>query len=208
MDALSTLSGIRLVPVVVVDDEALAVPLAETLLAAGVKAMEITLRTSAACAAIEAVAREVPSMLVGAGSVRRAAQVEEVARAGAGFLVSPGSSPALLQAVAGTKLPFVPGAATASEVMNLAEVGYRLVKFFPAELSGGVAKLKALSEPLPETRFFPTGGITAQLAPSYLRLPAVPCIGGSWFVPGERLAARDFAAIAELSAAAVALTGG
>lgn len=205
MDALETFAGIRIVPVVVIEEAAFAAPLAETLLGAGVGAMEITLRTPAALTAIEAVAKAVPDLLIGAGSVRRAQQVAEVASAGGKFLVSPGSSAGLLQAVDAARLPFVPGAVTATEVLQLADRGYQLVKFFPAELSGGVAKLKALSEPLPEVRFFPTGGVTAKLAPDYLAVSSVACIGGSWFVPGELLAARDLAQIAKLASAAMAL---
>ena len=208
MDALAMFAGVRLVPVVVIDDDACAVPLASALAEAGVTAIEITLRTPAALPAIEAIAATVPTMLVGAGSVRKTEQVAEAMSAGAEFLVSPGSSKLLLKAVADAGVPFVPGAATASEVLALAAFGYQLVKFFPAELSGGVKMLRALSDPIPEARFFPTGGITAVLAPDYLALPAVACVGGSWFVPRDLLGDRKFAEIANLTKAAVRLANG
>lgn len=195
MDAAAVLAGIQLVPVVVIDDVETAVPLAQTLLSCGVGAIEITLRTACALSAIEAVAAKVPDILVGAGSIRNSAQVEQVAAAGAKFLVSPGYSPAVLDAVSKAALPLVPGAASAAEIMTLAEAGYDLVKFFPAEASGGVAKLRALSAPLPETRFFPTGGINAALVGDYLSLACVTCVGGSWFVSKEALSSGDYKTI-------------
>lgn len=204
MDALATFSGIRVVPVVALSDSALAVPLAQTLAEAGIRAVEITLRTPQALASIEAVAAAVPDMLVGAGSIRSAEQVAQCVQAGARFLVSPGSSPAVLAAVEAASIPFVPGTVSASEIMTMAEAGYQLVKFFPAEPSGGTAMLKALSAPLPEARFFPTGGISAELAREYLALPSVACVGGSWFVPDAALAAGDFETIGKLARAAAA----
>jgi 2-dehydro-3-deoxyphosphogluconate aldolase/(4S)-4-hydroxy-2-oxoglutarate aldolase len=205
MNAADLLTGQRVVPVVVIDDAGDAVPLAKTLLDSGLNAIEVTLRTEAGLAAIERIASDVPDMLVGAGSVRRAAQVAEVKSAGAVFVVSPGSSDALLEAVADAELPFVPGAVTASEMLGLLDLGYTLQKFFPAELSGGAAFLKAVGAPIPEVRFMPTGGISPANANDYLSLQNVACIGGSWIAPPALLRERNFEAIAGLAAAAAKL---
>lgn len=201
MDAKSLLRDIRLVPVVAIGDAASAVPLAKTLLEAGIGAIEVTLRTDSALESIRRIAIEVPDILCGAGSLRRPEQVAEVIGAGARFGVSPGSSGALLKAC--TDFPFVPGAETATEVIALLDSGYTLQKFFPAELNGGLAKIDALTAPLPEVMFFPTGGITEALAADYLAHPRVHCVGGSWFVPSASLVAGDFDAIAEAAASAV-----
>ena len=199
------LQGIRVVPVVVIDDVDTAVPLAETLLASDLRAIEVTLRTPAAVEAIAAICRQVPDLLVGAGSLRNATQVNEVVDAGARFGVSPGHSDALLDAVAEARLPFIPGAVTPSESIGLLDRGYALQKFFPAGVAGGIPYLKAISGPLPEVRFMPTGGISAESAPDYLSLANVSFIGGSWVVPGDALHCRDFEAIAKLAKAAATL---
>jgi len=206
MNAAELLAGQRIVPVVVIDDAEDAVPLAKTLLENGLAAIEVTLRTEAGLEAIERVASEVPGMLVGAGSVRRAAQVAAVKSAGAAFAVSPGSSDALLEAVADAAMPFIPGAVTASETLALLDLGYTLQKFFPAELSGGAAFLKAIGAPIPEVSFMPTGGIGLDNAGDYLALRNVACIGGSWIAPPALLRDKNFAAIGELAAAAASLT--
>lgn len=206
MNAAEVLAGQRVVPVVVIDDVDDAVPLAKTLLASGLTAIEVTLRTPAGLDAIERIANDVPDMLVGAGSVRCASQIAEVTSAGAAFAVSPGSSDSLLEAVAGAELPLVPGAVTASEMLELLDLGYTLQKFFPAELAGGVAFLKAVGAPIPEVQFMPTGGIGPGNAPDYLALPNVACIGGSWIAPPGLLRDKNFDAIAALAAAAVSLT--
>jgi 2-dehydro-3-deoxyphosphogluconate aldolase/(4S)-4-hydroxy-2-oxoglutarate aldolase len=206
MNAADLLAAQRVVPVVVIDNADDAVPLAKTLLENGLDAIEVTLRTAAGLDAIERIASEVPGMLVGAGSVRRAAQVAAVKSAGASFAVSPGSSDALLEAVADAELPFVPGAVTASEILGLLDLGYTLQKFFPAELSGGAAFLRAIGAPIPEVSFMPTGGIGPGNAGDYLSLPNVACIGGSWIAPPGLLRDGNFAAIAELAAAAASLT--
>lgn len=203
MDATQLLADVRLLPVVVIDDVNSAVPLARSLLAAGIGAIEITLRSEAALVGIELVAREVPEILVGAGSVRRAEQFQQIENAGASFAVSPGSTDALLAAA---NMPYVAGVATASESLKLLEAGYRLQKFFPAEVNGGIAALKAISAPIPEVLFCPTGGINATNARGYLALSCVACIGGSWFVPKEKLQQQDFVAIEELARQAVELT--
>jgi 2-dehydro-3-deoxyphosphogluconate aldolase/(4S)-4-hydroxy-2-oxoglutarate aldolase len=205
MNAADTLARQRVVPVVVIDDADDAVPLAKALTTAGLNAIEVTLRTAAGLAAIERIASEVPGMLVGAGSVRRAAQIAEVKSAGAAFAVSPGSSDALLEAAADAELPFVPGAVTASEVLKLLDLGYTLQKFFPAELSGGAAFLRAIGSPIPEVSFMPTGGISTDNASDYLSLANVACIGGSWIAPSDLLRGKDFDAIARLAGEAAKL---
>ena len=176
------------------------------MLDAGIKAIEITLRTADALDAIELVANSVPEMTVGAGSIREVAQLEEILNRGAQFAVSPGATGPLISMAKQIDMPFVPGAATASEILTLMNEGYMLQKFFPAEQLGGTQTLKALSAPLPEVRFFPTGGITAELAPQYLELECVTCIGGSWFIPKALLNERDFARIKEMSRSAVEIT--
>lgn len=206
MNAAELLAGANIVPVVVIEDADNAVPLAGVLLESGLNAIEVTLRTKAGVAAIERIASEVPDMLVGAGSVRRASQVAEVVAAGARFVVSPGSSDALLDAVADAGIPYVPGAMTPSETLKLLDDGYTLQKFFPAELAGGIALLKAVGAPIPEVSFMPTGGISPANAGDYLALPNVACIGGSWIAPAALLAARDFDAIAQLATDAARLS--
>jgi len=201
------LAAHRIVPVVVLDNANDAVPLARTLCAAGITSMEITLRTDCAVEAIERVAEQVPEMTVGAGSIRQPAQFQQVKDAGARFCVSPGCSEMLLSAAAAADLPFVPGAATASEMIRLLDADFRLVKFFPAQINGGVAAIKALSAPLPELRFFPTGGITPDNLSAYLSCEAVMCVGGSWFVPGDAIRRGAFSEIGSMAAAAVALAG-
>lgn len=205
MDATELLNDARIVPVVVIDDADSAVALAETLVEAGLRFVEITLRTPKALAVIERIAATVPDAIVGAGSVRTPLQFAAIRDAGARFAVSPGFSEKLHDAARQHAMPFVPGAATASEVLTLQEHGYTLMKFFPAELAGGIDMLKALGAPLPEARFFPTGGITPARAPSYLRLANVRCIGGSWITPPELLVAGDFHAIGAIARDSVRL---
>lgn len=206
MDALELLRDQRLVPVVVIQDGIDALSLALALRDAGIASIEVTLRSEAGLPAIELIASQVPDIIVGAGSVRTSDQFQSIYEAGAKFAVSPGSSKQLIKTAKSLRLPFVPGVATASEIISLWEAGYTLQKFFPAELSGGVEMLKALSAPLPEIRFFPTGGITDTLAKKYLQLPCVQCIGGSWFVPASLLAEKRFAEISQLAADAIAAT--
>ena len=199
MDASDLLAGIRVVPVVVIDEVDTARPLAETFLEAGIKAIEVTLRTELGLRAIESIATHVPEMIVGAGSVRRVEQLNDVSAAGAQFGVSPGSTPSLLDRARAVNLPFIPGAATASEMLGLLEQGVCLQKFFPAELAGGAAYLRAVGAPMPEVRFMPTGGVTPDNASEYLSLENVSCIGGSWLAPRDLLKARDFAEIGKLA---------
>ena len=184
----SLLSLVPVVPVVVIEDPAHAVPVARALVAGGLPVIELTLRTPVALDAIAAIAAEVPEILVGAGTIVTPGQVKQAQDAGAQFLVSPGSTPTLLAAMAGSGLPFLPGTATVSEALAVLEAGFEEMKFFPAEASGGAAYLKSIASPLPAARFCPTGGITAATAPSYLALPNVGCVGGSWLTPADALA--------------------
>jgi len=192
-------------PVVVIDDADDAVPTARALLAGGIGVIELTLRTPAALAAIERVATEVPEIVVGAGTVTSPGQAKQAADAGARFLVTPGCTDAVVDACFDSGVPFLPGAATVSEAMRLAERGLSALKFFPAEASGGVTFLKSIAGPLPGLRFCPTGGITPASAPSYLALPNIGCVGGSWFTPKSVLAAKDFATVESLAAEAAKL---
>jgi 2-dehydro-3-deoxyphosphogluconate aldolase/(4S)-4-hydroxy-2-oxoglutarate aldolase len=201
----SILSAAPVVPVLTIDDWKSAVPIARALVAGGLPAIEITLRTPAALKAIRAVAAEVEGAFAGAGTVLSRAQLEEAAEAGARFAVSPGASPGLLASAAGSALPLLPGAATASEAMALLELGYSLQKFFPAEAAGGTALLKALAAPLPGVRFCPTGGIDAKNARTYLALPNVICVGGSWVALKDAVEKGDWARIEALAREAAGL---
>ncbi|MEU0852166.1 bifunctional 4-hydroxy-2-oxoglutarate aldolase/2-dehydro-3-deoxy-phosphogluconate aldolase [Streptomyces flaveolus] len=204
----SVLDLAPVVPVVVVDDLADAVPLARALVAGGLPAIEVTLRTPVAVDAIRAIAEEVPGAVVGAGTVITPEQVGEVVAAGARFLVSPGWTDTLLEAMRGSGVPFLPGVSTTSEVVALLERGVREMKFFPAEAAGGTAYLKALAAPLPQARFCPTGGIGPASAPEYLALPNVGCVGGSWMLPKGAVAGRDWARVEALARAAAGLSAG
>lgn len=195
------------IPVVVIDNPKDAVPLAKALLDGGVGIIEVTLRSNAALPAIEAIAAEVPEMLVGAGTLVTPVQIEAAVKAGAGFLVSPGSTPALLNALTDTGLPYLPGVSTVSEILTVLEHGITEMKFFPAESSGGTAALKAFAGPLPQVRFCPTGGITPATAPGYLALPNVGCVGGSWLTPAAAIEAGEWERIRDLAAATTALRG-
>lgn len=193
------------IPVVVVEDADHAVPLAQALLRGGIKVIELTLRTPAALGAIERIAAEVPDIVIGAGTVTAPEHAERAAKAGAHFLVTPGVTDRLLDAVEDTGLPFLPGAATVSEALRLTERGFTALKFFPAEAAGGVEYLKSIGGPLPYLRFCPTGGITAESAPRYLALTNVGCVGGSWLAPKDALAAGDFDRVEALARAAASL---
>jgi len=179
----SLLDRVPVVPVVVVDDLAQAVPVARALVAGGLPVIELTLRTPVALDAIRAIADEVPEILVGAGTVLTPGQAKEAKDAGAQFLVSPGATASLLAGMTDTGLPFLPGTATVSEVLAVLETGLTEMKFFPAEASGGTGFLSSIASPVPAARFCPTGGITTASAASYLALPNVGCVGGSWLTP-------------------------
>lgn len=187
------------IPVVVIEDVGQAVPLARALVAGGLKAIEITLRTAAAIPAIEAIAGEVEGAIVGAGTVLSKGQLVAAARAGARFVVSPGINDDLMKAADDSPVPWMPGSATPSEAMRLMDDGYTIQKFFPAEQSGGIRYLKALAAPLPAVSFCPTGGVDAKNAGDYLALDNVVCVGGSWVTPKEALRGGDFARIETLA---------
>ncbi len=199
------LTDAPVVPVLTIDDVATAVPLARALVAGGLTALEVTLRTDAGIDCIRAIAAEVEGANVGAGTVRTAAQYAAAAAAGARFVVSPGATNTLVRASLESDVPFLPGVATAGEAMSLAEHGFGYLKFFPAEAAGGIPYLKALSAPLPGIRFCPTGGISLKNAASYLALPNVVCVGGSWVAPAEALSAGDWATVTELARGAASL---
>ncbi|UFN43148.1 bifunctional 4-hydroxy-2-oxoglutarate aldolase/2-dehydro-3-deoxy-phosphogluconate aldolase [Nocardioides okcheonensis] len=203
----SVLDVVPVMPVVVVDDLAHAVPIARALVAGGLPAIELTLRTPVALDAIAAIAAEVPEILVGAGTVVAPGQAKLAQDAGAQFLVSPGATPALLDAMAATGLPFLPGTSTVSEVLAVLEAGFTDMKFFPAEAAGGAPWLKSVAAPVPDARFCPTGGITAASAPAYLALPNVGCVGGSWLTPADVVGRGDWAEVERRAREAAALAG-
>ncbi|MGW0839056.1 bifunctional 4-hydroxy-2-oxoglutarate aldolase/2-dehydro-3-deoxy-phosphogluconate aldolase [Streptomyces sp. NPDC002787] len=202
---VSVLDLAPVLPVVVVDDPADAVPLARALVAGGLPAIEVTLRTPAALDAVRAIVAEVPEAVVGVGTVITPAQVTESVAAGARFLVSPGWTDVLLEAMRASGVPFLPGVSTASEVVALLERGVREMKFFPAQAAGGTTYLRSLAGPLPQARFCPTGGIGAADAPEYLSLPNVGCVGGTWMLPADAVAAREWGRIEGLAREAAGL---
>lgn len=195
------------IPVVVLADADAAVPLARALQAGGIPIVEVTLRTPAALAAIRRIAAEVPDVVVGAGTVTGPAAAEDARAAGARFLVTPGTTPAVLDAAQATGLPLLPGAATVSEVLALRERGLTELKFFPAQAGGGTAFLSSVAAVLPDVVFCPTGGITAASAPDYLALPSVRCVGGSWLTPADAVSAGDWERVERLAREAAALAG-
>jgi 2-dehydro-3-deoxyphosphogluconate aldolase/(4S)-4-hydroxy-2-oxoglutarate aldolase len=205
---LDLLSLSPVVPVVVLDDAADAVPLARALARGGVPIMEITLRTPAGLEAIARVAAEVPETTVGAGTVTTPEEATAARRAGARFIVTPGATDRLVGAVLDTGLPFLAGASTLSEILRLREHGQQAMKFFPAEPSGGTAYLRAVAGPVPDVRFCPTGGISRGNAAEYLALPNVGCVGGSWLTPAAAVRAGDWAEIERLAAEASTLAAG
>lgn len=195
------------VPVLVIDDLAHAAPLAEALVAGGLPALEVTLRTPVALDAIRAMA-EVPGGIVGAGTLLTPADVKAAKAAGARFGVSPGATDRIIAACEDEGLPLLPGAATATEIMALLERGYTVQKFFPAEQAGGAAYLRSIGSPIPQVKFCPTGGISLKIAPGYLALANILCVGGSWVAPKEAMARGDWATITTLAREAAALPRG
>ncbi|OYX25282.1 MAG: keto-deoxy-phosphogluconate aldolase [Rhodobacterales bacterium 32-66-7] len=195
------------IPVLVIDDLAQARGLAEALVAGGLPALEVTLRTPAALDAIRAMA-EVPGGVVGAGTLLTPADVKAAKAAGARFGVSPGATDRLIAACEDEGLPLLPGAATASEIMALLEKGYTVQKFFPAEQAGGAAYLRSIGSPLPQVRFCPTGGISLARALDYLALTNILCVGGSWVAPKEAVARQDWATVTRLAKEAAILSRG
>ena len=201
----SLLDRVPVIPVVVLHDLAHAVPVARALVEGGIPVVELTMRTPVALDAIEAIASNVPEVLVGAGTVVTPGQAKDAVSAGAQFLVSPGGTDRLVDAMQGTGLPNLPGAATVSEVLRLVELGYQELKFFPAEASGGTDFLKSIGSPVPQARFCPTGGITATSAASYLALSNVGCVGGSWLTPNDALLDGDWSRVSTLASQAAQL---
>ena len=197
--ALQVMQDAPVIPVIVLNDVVHAVPMARALVAGGIRMLEVTLRTSQALACIEAIAKEVPEAIVGAGTVRNASDAKAAANAGAKFAVSPGYTPSVGQACRDVGLSLLPGVATGSEIMMAQEDGYTELKFFPAMQAGGSAMLKAWGGPFFDVRFCPTGGVTAQNASEFLSLPNVACVGGSWLVPAEALVNGDWARIEKLA---------
>jgi 2-dehydro-3-deoxyphosphogluconate aldolase/(4S)-4-hydroxy-2-oxoglutarate aldolase len=191
-------------PVVTIEDAALAPDLARAFVRGGIRVIEVTLRTPAALRAIEAIARAEPGISVGAGTVLSISDLHAAATAGAAFAISPGSTPALLAAGNLSTIPYLPAVATASELMAGLAAGYRCFKFFPAGAAGGVAMLKSFAGPFPDARFCPTGGISQETVRTYLELPNVLCAGGSWLTPADALAARDWVRIEALASKAAA----
>lgn len=202
----SILSLAPVVPVIILDDVAQARPLAEALVSGGLPVLEVTLRTPNALRVMEEMAK-VTGAIVGSGTVRNGAHMKASVDAGCRFMVSPGASPRLLDAAEDVSIPLLPGIGTPTEAMAAAERGYSFLKFFPAEALGGAPVLKAFASPLPDITFCPTGGIDAAKAKTYLALPNVICVGGSWVMPGDALASGDFARIEALAREASALRG-
>jgi len=197
--ALQVMQDAPVIPVIVLNDVAHAVPMARALVAGGIRMLEVTLRTPQALACVEAIAKEVPDAVVGAGTVRSAADAKAAANAGAKFAVSPGYTSAVGQACRDQGLSLLPGVATGSEIMMAQEDGYTELKFFPAMQAGGPAMLKAWGGPFFDVRFCPTGGVTPQNASEFLSLSNVACVGGSWLVPADALAKGDWSRIEQLA---------
>lgn len=195
-------------PVVTIANPDRAVPMARALLAGGVRTIEITLRTPAALAAVAAIAKDVPELAIGVGTVLTAQDLKASAEAGASFAISPGSTPELMDAARHGPIPYLPAIATASELMAGLDRGYTVFKFFPAAAAGGTATLKAFAGPFPGVRFCPTGGISLATAPDYLALPNVLCVGGSWIAPEAAIEAGDTATIERLARETTALKRG
>lgn len=204
-DPLALLAQCPVVPVLTINDAKTAVPLAQALLAGGLPAVEVTLRTDAALEAIRLISQNVPGAIVGVGTVTRPADIDKAVKAGATYIVTPGTPAELGRALTQASVPCIPGCATASEAMALSDLGFKVVKFFPAESSGGISWLKSIAGPLPDLRFCPTGGIDAKNAAAYLALSNVVAVGGSWVAPAAAVSAGDFARITSLAKEAKAL---
>ena len=199
------LDAASVIPVLTVHDVSTAAPLARALAAGGLKVIEMTMRTAQGVEALREMKAAVPELHVGMGTIRRPEQVAEAVAAGAGFLVSPGLTPALISPMLDSGVACLPGVGTISEAMSAIEAGFEALKFFPAEQAGGAPFLKSLAGPLPDIRFCPTGSISRELAPSYLKLPNVACVGGSWLATTAQIEAGDWEAISENARAAEAM---
>ena len=199
MDALDLMRVGPVIPVIVIDDLAHAVPLARALVAGGVRVLEVTLRTRVALDAVRAIDREVEDAIVGVGTISRAEHFQQAVDAGARFGVSPGLTNELIDAAQANKLPLLPGVMTPSDVIAARAAGFFALKLFPAQQAGGIGMLKALSGPFPDVTFCPTGGVTAASAPGYLALPNVGCVGGSWLTPQTAINAGEWGNISALA---------
>lgn len=199
LSTLELCQSAPMIPVIVIDDVAQAVPLAEALVAGGIKVLEVTLRTPVALEAIREIIANVPGAVVGAGTLKSPQDVADCVGAGCAFGVSPGAPTSLMEAVAAHDFPFLPGCNTPTEAMELAEAGHEVLKFFPASAAGGVPMLKAMGAPLPGIKFCPTGGVSLDNAKDYLALSNVVTVGGSWVVPADKVAAGDWAGITTLA---------
>jgi 2-dehydro-3-deoxyphosphogluconate aldolase / (4S)-4-hydroxy-2-oxoglutarate aldolase len=197
--ALQIMQDKPVIPVIVLNDVSHAVPMARALLAGGLRMLEITMRTSSALACMRAITKDVPHAIVGAGTVRSAADAEAAASAGARFFVSPGYTKDVGQACREMRLPLLPGVATSSEIMMAQEDGLKQLKFFPAMQAGGVAMLKAWSGPFADIHFCPTGGVTLENAPQLLALPNVAVVGGTWLTPQDVMERGDWALITKMA---------
>jgi 2-dehydro-3-deoxyphosphogluconate aldolase/(4S)-4-hydroxy-2-oxoglutarate aldolase len=208
LTSLQVMQDAPVIPVIVLNDVAHAVPMARALVEGGIRMLEVTLRTPQALACIEAIAKAVPEAIVGAGTLRSKADAQAAANAGARFAVSPGYTSALGAACRDLGLPLLPGVATGGEIMAAQEDGFTALKFFPAMQAGGSAMLKAWSGPFYDVKFCPTGGINLQNARDFLALPNVLCVGGSWLVPADALAQGDWGRITKLAREAAGLRRG
>lgn len=199
MNVLEVMRVGPVIPVIVIDELSQAVPLAKALVAGGVRVLEVTLRTQVALEAIRAIAREVEGAILGVGTLTRPEDFTQSIDAGARFGVTPGLTPALIQAARASGLPLLPGVMTPSELIAARAAGFSELKLFPAQQAGGIGMLKAMSGPFPDVTFCPTGGVTLASAPDFLALPNVACVGGSWLTPKEAVAAGDWAKITSLA---------
>ncbi|HOW77217.1 MAG TPA: bifunctional 4-hydroxy-2-oxoglutarate aldolase/2-dehydro-3-deoxy-phosphogluconate aldolase [Candidatus Competibacteraceae bacterium] len=205
MNVLDVMRTGPVIPVIVIEELAQAVPLAKALVAGGVRVLEVTLRTAPALEAIRLIAREVPDAIVGVGTLTRPQDFKDALDAGAKFGVSPGLTPAMIQAAHETGLPLLPGVMTPSDVIAARLAGFSELKLFPAQQAGGIGMLKALGGPFPDVTFCPTGGVSVENAPDFLALPNVACVGGSWLAPKAALVAGDWDRITALAKEASAL---
>ena len=205
MNALELMRIGPVIAVIVVDELSNAVPLAQALVAGGVRVLEVTLRTTAGLEAIEAIARDVPEAIVGVGTITEPRQFARARDAGARFAVTPGLTATLIEAARASAMPLLPGVMTPSEVMAAKAAGYTQLKLFPAQQAGGVAMLNALGGPFPDIVFCPTGGVTAATAPDFLALPNVACVGGSWLTPKDAVSSHDWSRITVLAREAASL---
>lgn len=203
MNTIDIMQTGPVIPVIVIEDEATAVPLARALVAGGIRVLEVTLRTPVALAAIKAMAREVKDAIVGVGTITRPEDFTAALEAGAVFGVSPGLTAALIDAAKSSGLPLLPGVMTPSDVIAARAAGFRELKLFPAQQAGGLGMLKALVGPFPDVKFCPTGGITVETAPDFLALENVACVGGSWLTPRAAVAKGDWNEITALARRAV-----